>query len=90
MQKGDVLANKDYLNSNKNMPDALIAGDFNKNIASNKLQTFFCKIGIQDAHSLHNNMPFSQLDKTCIHRSALIDLVVLSSGIVDFAEGVQL
>jgi len=67
-----------------------MAGDFNQNISSNKIQTFFRDIGVKDAHSIHNNVSITQLDKTHIRGSSPIDSIALSSRIMDYVEGVQL
>ena len=67
-----------------------MAGDFNQNISSNKIQTFFRDIGVKDAHSIHNNVSITQLDKTHIRGSSPIDSIALSSRIMDYIEGVQL
>ena len=48
---------KEYLNENEDINDVLLAGDLNQNIASNKIQAFFQEIGVQDVHSMYNNIP---------------------------------
>ena len=78
------------MNENEDINDVLLARDLNQNIASNKIQAFFREIGVQDVHSMYNNIPLQQLDITYIHSSAPIDSIAVSSGLLDFVEGIQL
>ena len=41
-------------------------------------------------HSRINNIPLKEIEKTCINRSNLIDIIVVSEGIMEYAEGVKL
>ena len=81
---------KMHLQGLDEVSDVIIAGDFNQNIASNEVQSFFRDIGAQDAHSIYNNVQLNQMDKTYIRSSSPIDSVALSSGIMDYVEGVKL
>lgn len=81
---------KDYLKKNDDIDDVIIAGDLNQDIASNEIQRFYRDIGVQDAHSYHNGIGLSQLDRTYIRGSAPIDSIALSNGIMEYVEGVKL
>ena len=69
---------KEYLESNDDIDDILIAGDLNQNIASSEIQTFFREIGVQDSHSIYNNIQLDQLDMTYIRGSTPIDTIAMT------------
>ena len=80
---------KQYI-TNNNIDDIIIRGDFNQNIAVNKLRKFLDNIGIKDIHSITNFINMNDLDNTSINSRYSIDSMAASFGIMQYIKGCQL
>ena len=81
---------KAYMIVNNKINDVIIIGDFNQSIKSNEMQRFYEKIRVYNIHSYFNNIPINELDKTYISGSTPIDLIAVTSGLLEYVEGYKL
>ena len=81
---------KQHVNKQHDIDDLIIAGDLNQNINANEIKKFFSDIGVEDVHSVINNIRKEEMDKTYVHGSNPIDTIAMSEGLLEYVEGSKL
>ena len=81
---------KQYIQSNLDITDIIIAGDYNQDIREKVIRRFYVDIGVCDIHGKINNIPLEQLDKTYKQGSKPIDYIAATAGVLDYIEECQL
>lgn len=75
------------MNSNNDMNDVMIAGDYDQNVAENEVRKFYSEIGVCEMHHEIKNAVMKELDKTCKRRSRPIHSIAASSNVMGYVEG---
>ena len=60
--------------------------DYNKDITSNEIKSFFNKIKVRDVYQRYNLILEKNLDKIYIRGSKYIDSVAITQNLLDFVE----
>ena len=81
---------KKYVNSNEDINDIIIAGDYNQHIADNEVRKFHAELGVSEIHYKVNNVELRELDKTYKNRSSLINSIAALSSIIEYVVGYRL
>ena len=79
-----------YVKSVNNVNIIIIGRDYNRNIESNNVRTFFTEFRVKDIHKIYNSIDRTELDHTYRDRSKCIDSVAVTPNIIRYAEGSKL
>ena len=81
---------KKYVNSNEDINDIIIAGDYNQYVVDNEVRKFHAELEVSEIHHKVNNVELRELDKTYKNGSSPIDSIVALSSIMEYVVGYHL
>ena len=81
---------KKHINSNEDINDIIIAGDYNQFVVDNEVRKFHTELGVSEIHHKVNNVELRELDKTYKNGSSPIDSIVALSSIMEYVVGCHL
>ena len=81
---------KRYIQSNPDITDIIIGGDYNQNICDKEIKKFHEEIGVHNIYQIINNVELEQIGKTYIHGSSPIDAIYASNGVLKYVDGCKI
>ena len=79
-----------YIEAIEGINHIILAEDINQSIGSIEVQDFFQNLLIKDVYLKYNIIPIQNIDNIFIRGLLLIDIIVMSAGIIQFVEGYRL
>jgi len=79
-----------HITNQTEINNIIIMGDYNQDITSNEIKSFFNKIKLWDIHQSYNLIPENNLDKTYIRGLKCIDSVAITQNLLDLIKGSKL
>ena len=79
-----------YVEAIEGIDNIILAEDINQSIGSIEVQDFFQNLSIKDVYLKYNIIPIQNIDNIFIRGLLLIDIIVMSAGIIQFVEGYRL
>lgn len=79
-----------YIKAIEGIDNIILAEDINQSIGSIEVQDFFQNLSIKDVYLKYNIIPIQNIDNIFIRGLLLIDIIVMSAGIIQFVEGYRL
>jgi len=79
-----------YIEAIEGINHIILAEDINQSIGSIEVQDFFQNLSIKDVYLKYNIIPIQNIDNIFIRGLLLIDIIVMSAGIIQFVEGYRL
>ena len=79
-----------YVEVIEGINNIILAEDINQSIGSIEVQDFFQNLSIKDVYLKYNIIPIQNIDNIFIRGLLLIDIIVMSAGIIQFVEGYRL